>query len=172
VTTGTRRVIAGVSGSVRSLAALREATTTARSAGAELVPVLAWSPAGGELAYMRAPCPILLRCWHDAACLRMRDAFDAAFGGMPDGLMIHPQVVRGAPGPALIEAADRPDDLLVVGGGGWGRVACAVHGAVRRYCLANARCPVLAVPPPDLVREVRSRHRRWRPQDFASPMAG
>jgi hypothetical protein len=51
VTIGTGRVIVGISGSVRSLL---EATTAARSA-AELV--LAWAPAGGELAYMRAARP-------------------------------------------------------------------------------------------------------------------
>jgi nucleotide-binding universal stress UspA family protein len=172
VTTHTRRVIAGVNGSVRSLAALRAAVVQARSAGAELLPLLAWAPVGGEMAYRRAPCPILLRLWEDAACGRLRAAFDDAFGGMPDGLQIHPLVVRGAPGPALVGTADRPGDLLVVGGGGWGRLACAVHGSVSRYCLAHASCPVLVVPPPDMIREQRSRHHHWRPQDFASPLAG
>jgi nucleotide-binding universal stress UspA family protein len=172
VTTDTRRVIAGVSGSVRSLAALRVAAAEARAAGATLLPLLAWAPVGGEMAYMRAPCPSLLRVWEHAARERMRDAFDDAFGGMPDGLVIRPLVVRGAPGPALVDIADRPDDLLVVGGGGWGRLACTVHGSVSRYCLAHARCPVLAVPPPDLIRELRSRRHHWRPEDFASPLAG
>jgi hypothetical protein len=172
VTTDSRRVIAGVNGSVRSLAALRAAAAEARAAGAMLLPLLAWAPVGGEVAYRRAPCPNLLRLWEHAACERMRGAFDDAFGGMPDGLMIRPLVVRGAPGPALVDIADRPDDLLVVGGGGWGRLACTVHGSVSRYCLAHARCPVLAVPPPDLIRELRSRRHHWRPEDFASPLAG
>lgn len=134
-----------------------------------LLPLLAWAPVGGEMAYMRAPCPILLRLWEHAACERLRDAFDDAFGGMPDGLVIRPVVARGAPGPVLVGIADRPDDLLVVGGGGWGRLASAVHGSASRYCLAHARCPVLAVPPPDLIRELRSRRHHWRPEDFASP---
>src|SRR5258708_3380417 len=172
VTTDTRRVIAGVNGSVRSLAALGVASAEARAAGAVLLPLLAWVPVGGEMAYRRAPCPILLRVWEHAACERMRDAFDDAFGGMPDGLVIRPLVVRGAAGPALVDIADRPDDLLVVGGGGWGRLASAVHGSVSRYCLAHARCPGLAVPPPALIRELRSRRHHWRPEDFASPLAG
>jgi len=54
---GTRRVIAGVNGSVRSLAALRAGAAQARAAGAELLPVLAWKPVGGEIAYARSPCP-------------------------------------------------------------------------------------------------------------------
>ena len=102
----------------------------------------------------------------------MRDAFDDAFSGMPDGLVIRPLVVRGAPGPVLVGIADRPDDLLVVGGGGWGHLASTVHGSVSRYCLAHARCPVLAVPPPDLIRELRPGRHHWRPEDFASPLAG
>jgi nucleotide-binding universal stress UspA family protein len=169
VTTDTRRVIAGVNGSVRSLAALRVAVAEARSAGAALVPLLAWAPVGGEMAYLRAPCPILLDLWEQAACERLRHAFDDGFGGMPDGLLIHPLVVRGAPGPALVGAADQPDDLLVVGGGGWSRLARTFHGSVSRYCLAHARCPVLAVPPPDLIRELRSRRHHWRPEEFARP---
>src|SRR5207247_4680150 len=85
VTAGGRRVIAGVSGSLRSLGALRAAVAEARSAGAALQAVLAWSPAGGEIAYRRAPCPVLLRLWEQEACERLRDAFDQAFGGLPDG---------------------------------------------------------------------------------------
>ena len=50
-----RRVIAGVSGSLRSLGALRAGVAEARSTDATLVAVLAWAPAGGELAYRRYP---------------------------------------------------------------------------------------------------------------------
>jgi hypothetical protein len=39
------------------------------------------------------------------------------------------------------------DDLLVVGAGRRGLRAAIWHGRVSRYCLASARCPVLAVPP-------------------------
>ena len=77
---GSRRVIAGVSGSLRSLGALRAGMAEARSSGAALLAVLAWAPAGGEAAYLRAPCPLLLRLWQRAAQERMREAFDAAFG--------------------------------------------------------------------------------------------
>jgi len=79
VAAGSRRVIAGVSGSLRSLGALRAAVAEARSARAGLLAVLAWAPAGGEIAYVRAPCPLLLRLWEQAAHERIRDAFDEAF---------------------------------------------------------------------------------------------
>jgi nucleotide-binding universal stress UspA family protein len=168
VVVGTRRVIAGVNGSVRSLAALRVGAAEAQSAGAELLPVLAWSPAGGEAAYIRSPCPALLQIWEQDARDRLSTALDEAFGPVPDEMVVHPVTVRGAPGPSLVGIADRPDDLLVVGCGGWGRLGRTVHGSVSRYCLAHARCPVLAVPAPEMIRELRSRH-HWRPEDFAAP---
>jgi nucleotide-binding universal stress UspA family protein len=172
VAAGSRRVIAGVSGSLRSLGALRAAAAEARAAGAPLLAVLAWAPAGGELAYRRGPCPLLLRLWEQEACERLRDAFDDAFGGMPSGVAVHQLMVRAPPGPALVELADRRDDLLVVGYGGRSRLGYAVHGAITRYCLAHARCPVLTVPPPELIRELRPRRHHWRPEDFAAPLAG
>ena len=169
---GGRRVIAGVSGSLRSLGALRAGVAEARSTGAALLAVLAWVPAGGELAYLRAPCPLLLRLWEHAAHERMHGAFDAAFGGMPTGVTVRTMVVRAKPGPLLVELADRPDDLLVVGYGRRSRLSCTVHGAVTRYCLVHARCPVLAVPPPDLISKLRPWPHHWRPEDFTVPLVG
>lgn len=169
---GSRRVIAGVSGSLRSLGALRAGVAEARSSGAALLAVLAWAPAGGEVAYLRAPCPILLRLWERAAQERMREAFDAAFGGIPDDVSVRTLVVRARPGPLLVELADQPDDLLVVGYGGRSQLSRSVHGSVTRHCLARARCPVLAVPPPDLIAELRPWPVHWRPEEFAVPLAG
>jgi len=132
VTAGSRRVIAGVSGSLRSLGALRAGVAEAQSAGAPLLAVLAWAPAGGEIAYRRGPCPLLLRLWEQEACERLRDAFDQMFGGLPEGVAVRQLVVRAPPGPALVELADRRDDLLVVGYGGRSRLGYVVHGAVTR----------------------------------------
>ena len=169
---GSGRVIAGVSGSLRSLGALRAGAAEARLSGAALLAVLAWAPAGGEVAYLRAPCPLLLRLWERAAHERMREAFDAAFGGMPDDIPVRTLVVRARPGPLLVELADQPDDLLVVGYGGRSQLGRAVHGSVTRHCLAHATCPVLAVPPPDLITELRPWPVHLRPEDFAVPLVG
>lgn len=169
---GSRRVIAGVSGSMRSLGALRAGVAEARSSGAALLAVLAWTPAGGEVAYLRAPCPLLLRLWEREAQERLRGAFDAAFGGMPPDVAVHAIVVRARPGPLLVELADQPDDLLVVGYGGRSQLSRAVHGSVARYCVAHGRCPVLAVPPPGLITELRPWRAHWRPEDFAVPLVG
>jgi hypothetical protein len=113
VASDARRVIAGVSGSLGNLAALRVAVAEALRAEAVLIPVLAWTPVGGEVAYRRAPCPELLQVWEQTARERLRVAFEAVFGGDPPGLVNRPVVVRAAPGPALVETANRPDDLLV-----------------------------------------------------------
>jgi len=144
----------------------------ARSSGAALLAVLAWAPAGGELAYRRAPCPLLLRLWERDAQERMREAFDAALGSVPRGVAVRMMVVRASPGRLLVELADQPDDLLVVGCGGRSRLGWFVHGSVTRYCLAHARCPVLAVPPPELMTEMRPWRHRWRPEDLAVLLGG
>jgi nucleotide-binding universal stress UspA family protein len=172
VEVGSRRVIAGVSGSVRSLGALRAGVAEARSSGAELIAVLAWAPSGGEFAYLRAPCPLLLKLCEEAAKERIREAFDDALGGLPDDVAVQLLVVRARPGPVLVGFANKPDDLLVVGCGRRSLLSSAVRGSVTRYCVAHARCPVLAVPPPDLITDLRPWPHRWRPDVLAAPLAG
>jgi nucleotide-binding universal stress UspA family protein len=170
VAVGGRRVIAGVSGSLRSLGALRAGVEEARLTGAPLVAILAWEPAGGELAYRRAPCPVLLKLWETAAVERLTGAFDAAFGGVPQDVTLRMLVVRGKAGPFLVDFADQPDDLLVVGCAGSNWLRKSVRASVTRYCVVHAHCPVLTVPPPELITEMRSRPHRWRPDDFVLPL--
>ncbi len=155
------RIVVGVSGSPSSLEALRAAEGEARRRGAELLAVLAWSPACGEIASRRAPSSDLLAIWEQQACARLRNSFDEAFGGFPAGLVVRPFVVRADPGMALVDIADRPEDLLVVGAGGRGWPTRLFHGSVSRYCVAHAVCRVLAVPPPALLAELPwgQRHR-------------
>jgi nucleotide-binding universal stress UspA family protein len=172
VVVGGTRVIVGVSGSLRSLGALRVGVAEACSRGATLLAVLAWAPEGGEVAYMRAPCPMLLRLWEHEAGERLTGAFDCAFGGIPPEVTVREMVVRAKPGPLLVELADRPDDLIVVGCGGRRWPGCVFHGAVARYCMTHARCPVLAVPPPDLISKLQPWPHHWRPEDFARQPGG
>ena len=66
-----RRVFAGVNGSPGSLQAVRYAADLARTLGCELIPVLAWSPPGGDLADRGGPSAYLRQVWKDAAWQRL-----------------------------------------------------------------------------------------------------
>lgn len=161
----TARVVVGVSGSLGSHTALCRAASEARCRGAELWPVLAWEPPGGELAGRRtaAASPHAVD-WQRLARERLLTALDDVFGAGGPGVVLHALVSRGAPGRALVEIADRKDDVLVVGAGRRGRLRRALRRSVSRYCLAHATCPVLAVPPSPLEAELAAVHRRnaWR----------
>ena len=151
---GTTRLVVGASGSPGSLGALRHALELARRNGVPLVALTAWVPPGGELAESRCPSAALRRVWADAARKRLLDAFGAACGGVPRDLDIQLAVIRGEPGPALVDAADSAGDLLVVGAGRRGVLSRMWRGKVSRYCVAHARCPVLAVPHPATARQL------------------
>ena len=88
-------------------------------------------------------------------------AFEAGLGGVPDDVEIEPCVERGETGPVLVDIADRPDDLLIIGTGRRSLVGRALRKSVGRYCLAHAKCPVLAVPPSALMDEMRHGLRPW-----------
>src|SRR3984893_10767772 len=157
-----RRIIVGVHGSLGSLQALRYAADEARQRNVPLLAVTAWVPPGGEMAERRAPSAYLRKVWREAAWERLWAAFEAGLGGVPADLRVEPQVARGETGPVLVNTADQPDDLLIIGTGrraGLGRV---LRRSVSRYCLAHARCPVLAVPPSALVDEMSHGLRSWQ----------
>ena len=153
------RVVVGVDGSVGSVRALRRAVAEARARDAALLAVLAWTPPGGEDSARRFPCPRLEQHWQHQASRRLRAAWEDALGGVPPDLVVRSLTVRGPAGRALVWAADREDDLLVVGTGPRSWLRRVTHGSVARYCLAHAGCAVLAVPPSTLQRQIR--HGLW-----------
>jgi nucleotide-binding universal stress UspA family protein len=167
----TARVITGVSGSPGSLRALRFAAEVAGRRGIPLLPVLAWTPPGGELADRRFPSPYLRQIWREAAAQELAEALDLAFGGDPADVLVRPAVVRGPAGPVLVAAASEPGDLLVVGAGQRGPVRRWVGGRVARFCLATAACPVIAVPPADLAAAARGLRGRVRRRRSLTPEA-
>ena len=156
-----RRVIVGVHGSLGSLQALRHAADEARQRDVPLLPVIAWVPPGGDLSERRHSSPYLRKIWRDAAWERLTAAFDDGLGGMPADLRVEPHVERGETGPVLVDIAGQPEDLLIVGTGRRRTVGRMFRRSVARYCLAHARCPVLAVPPSALMDEMSHGLRAW-----------
>jgi nucleotide-binding universal stress UspA family protein len=133
---------------------LRYAESLARAYDAVLIPVLAWEPPGGdrdERLVLSAP---LRQACQDLACQRLRDALIAVWGEVPDDPLVQPRIERGPAGRILVALACRSDDVLVVGAGRRGALARLAFSRVSRYCLAHARCPVLAILPPTLAREL------------------
>ena len=158
---GIGRLIVGASGSPGSLHALRYAEGLARAHGAVLIPVLAWEPPGGDHGVRVQPSDALHQEWHILACRQLHDALMAVWGEAPDDPMVQPHVERGPAGWVLVNLARHPRDVLVVGAGRRGALARVVYSRVSRYCLANAQCPVVAIPPPALARELRHGHLGW-----------
>jgi nucleotide-binding universal stress UspA family protein len=157
-----RRIVVGVDGSLGSLQALRYATAEARQRDVPLLPVIAWVPPGGDMAERRHSSPYLRKIWREAAWERLRAAFDDGLGGMPADLHVEPHVERGETGPVLVDVASQPEDLLVIGTGRRGIMRRLFSSSVGRYCLAHARCPVLAVPPSALMEEMGHGLRSWQ----------
>jgi nucleotide-binding universal stress UspA family protein len=153
-----RRVVVGVSGSAGSLQALRYGIQLARHDEATLAPVLAWTPPGGDIAEHRCPNPELRRLWKQAASDRLCGAIELAIGGTPVDIEFTPAIVRGEPGRALTEVAAEPGDVLVIGAGRRGVLRRLAGCRVSRYCLAHARCPLVAVPPSQLAGELQGLH--------------
>jgi nucleotide-binding universal stress UspA family protein len=155
------RIVVGVNGSLGSLQALRWAAEEARDRHVPLVPVIAWTPPGGDLAERRYPSPYLRRVWREAAVKQLTEAFDAGLGGVPDDVPVEAHVERGETGPVLVDVACQPGDLLVIGTGRRSPISRFLRRSVGRYCLAHAKCPVLAVPPTRLMEEVGDGRHHW-----------
>jgi nucleotide-binding universal stress UspA family protein len=144
-----QRVIVGVTGSAGSLEALRHAAELARTNKATLMPVLAWTPPGGEMADRRYPSAQLRAAWKQAAMDRLAQAIELAIGGQPAEVEFCPRIVQGAAGEALTRIAREPGDVLVIGSGRHGALRL-LSSHVARYCVSHGACPVVAVPPSEL----------------------
>ncbi|MFC5381617.1 universal stress protein [Aquipuribacter nitratireducens] len=131
-----RRVVVGYDGSPESRAALREAVARAGWAEAPLVVVTAAEPVA--FAYELYPEIEALARGHAA------DAMASAVEHLPLG-DVSQHVAAGTPSSVLLQLA-RPDDLLVVGTRGQGRVERWLLGSTSTGVATHAPCPVLVVP--------------------------
>ena len=110
-----RRVIVGASGSHKQPpgAALRPAPGPRPRCHPGARSCLA--AARWYLADRRTPCEELRRLWAQDARERLQDALSLAWGELPADLPVRPVILRGRPGPVLVNAACRPSDLLLAG---------------------------------------------------------
>jgi nucleotide-binding universal stress UspA family protein len=155
------RLIVGTSGSPGSLQALRYGENLARAHNAVLIPVIAWELPGGDRSQRVGSSHELGKACRGTGCRQLRDALAAVWGEVPDDPMVQPRVERGPAGRVLVNLACQPDDVLVVGAGRRGALGRLVFSEVSRYCVAHARCPVVAVPPPALARELSHGRLVW-----------
>jgi nucleotide-binding universal stress UspA family protein len=137
---GGGRVVVGIDGSARSLAALRWAAAEARLRDADVDVVHAW-----RLPIMAVPPATMALTDYAALEDSGRAVLDAALDE-PDlaGLRVHPHFVHDSPGRALIERAEGAG-LVVAGTRGLGRVSGALLGSVSRQLLHHAPCPVVVI---------------------------
>ena len=157
---GIGRLIVGTSGSPGSLHALRYGEVLARAHDAALIPVLAWEIPGDNRGRIQ-PASELGRACQDLACQRLREALVAVWGEVPGDPLVQPHVERGPTGWVLVNLACRPDDVLVVGAGRRGALGRLAFSRVSGYCVAHAQCPVMAVAPPALARELGRGRLAW-----------
>jgi nucleotide-binding universal stress UspA family protein len=137
----TRRVVVGVDGSPRTVAALRWAATEALRRDAELHAVLAWGDTYRPASY--AP---VTDAGTPAECARragerLAEAVRAAFGAAPP-VPVHELVDERAPVPALLGHA-RDADLLVLATRG---AAGNGPGSITMACLRQPPCAVVVLP--------------------------
>ena len=155
---GVDRLIVGTSGSPGSLQALRYGEGLARAHDAVLVPVIAWELPGD---HRIAPSGELGKTCRDLAAQRLRDALIAVWGEVPGDPLVQPHVERGPAGWVLVSLACRPGDVMIIGAGRRGSLARLAFSKVSSYCLAHAQCPVMAIPPPVLARELGHGRLAW-----------
>jgi nucleotide-binding universal stress UspA family protein len=145
------RVIVGIEDSVTGWAALRTAVTQAEQRGADLYAVRVLSIAANSrppvLTGVREELVAAARCV-------VADAFGHALGAPPRSVPVRVAVVDGPVGPALVQLANRADDLLVLGAR---RRRHWLGHQPNRYCTARADCPVLVVPAPEFARSGSAR---------------
>lgn len=133
------RIIVGVDGSEASVAALRVARAMAEPMSAKVEAWACWDVPAGYGVYLA----VGIEGFKYAAEQVLQQALADAFDELPP--FVHPRLVRGKPGPALIDAS-RNASLLIVGRRGHGSF---VPGSVSSACVSHAHCPVLVVHAPE-----------------------
>lgn len=133
------RFVVGLDGSDNSFRAAGVAGELARSCGASILAVHAvgllerLAPGGGRQSSRRL---------HQEIGRRLESEWSAPFSGLD----LECRVVDGNPITALLDAADSPGDVIVVGRRGAGHHAGSALGSTSAQVVERAHAPVLVVP--------------------------
>jgi nucleotide-binding universal stress UspA family protein len=143
-------IVVGVDGTPQSGAALAFAIDEATRCGDSLELVTAWDTDTAltslDLAYGVVTSEAEYETKRSAERLQ-QEWLDRGLAGQPQTIAITTRVVRGQPGPVLVEASAKAR-LLVVGTRALGPVRAAILGSVSRYCARHAVGALVVVPAP------------------------
>jgi nucleotide-binding universal stress UspA family protein len=135
-----RRIVVGVDGSVSSKAALAWAIRQAQLTGAAVDAVIAWNYPG---TYGYPVSAADDTDYSELAATVIADTI-AKVSGPAGPVEIRPNVVEGNTAAVLL-AASKGADLLVVGSRGHGGFVEALLGSVSQHCVHHATCPVVII---------------------------
>jgi nucleotide-binding universal stress UspA family protein len=76
----------------------------------------------------------------------MRDRLSQAREMVPEGIQVEVALVSGEPAEALVQTADAPGTLLMVGSRGYGPLRRVLLGSVSTRLVRSARCPLIVTP--------------------------
>ncbi|HZV27038.1 MAG TPA: universal stress protein [Acidothermaceae bacterium] len=134
-----KRIVVGVDGSERSIAALRWASRIASATGCGIDAMIAWEyPAAYGWVMAPEGWPL-----EDDAAAALQRTLDEAFGQhRPADLRA---ICRHGSARTLLLNASKDAEMLIVGSRGHGGFAGLLLGSVSAACAEHAACPVLVV---------------------------
>ncbi len=135
---GTGRIVVGFDGADSSTDALAWAVRQAILTGSALEVMMTWvwpSSYGWSV-------PIPDDFDPESGVRKVLESTVAGILAEHPDLKVEPRLVNEHPAPALVEASNGAD-LLVVGSRGHGEFVGMLIGSVSEYCVTNAHCPVL-----------------------------
>lgn len=136
-------IVVGVDGSAASDHALAWTLRLADRVGGAVEIITAWSAVSDS----PAGSPTLPLADPGQAERVQRDCVERVLPGLSHPRSVAMQVVEGAPGPVLTEAARRAD-LLVLASHGHRKLYNMLMGSTSEYCIRHATCPVTVIPVP------------------------
>jgi len=140
-----RRIVVGVDGTARTVAALRWAAAEASRLDAELYAVHAW----GSVLRPASYAPVADQSTPDEcarkAAAQLAETVRVAFGATPS-VPVREVVDDRAVVPALLDHARGAELLVVATRSGSGRPGESGPGSITLSCLRQAPCPVVVLP--------------------------